>query len=125
MRIEEELSAVHLRLSRVYVENMNYDLLIKRFDREGTFLYVDPPYYGCEDYYGDGIFSRDDFARLQAVLADIKGKFLMSINDKPDIRQIFKDFYIEEVQTTYLTAGANKKKRVTELLISNYRPVKN
>jgi DNA adenine methylase len=59
------------------------------------------------------------------VLADIKGKFLMSINDKPDIRQIFKDFYIEEVQTTYLTAGANKKKRVTELLISNYRPVKN
>jgi DNA adenine methylase len=125
MRIEEELSAVHLRLSRVYVENMNYDLLIKRFDREGTFFYVDPPYYGCEDYYGDGIFSRDDFARLQAVLADIKGKFLMSINDKPDIRQIFKDFYIEEVQTTYLTAGANKKKRVTELLISNYRPVKN
>lgn len=33
LRIEEELSAAHLRLSRVYIENMNYAKLISRFDR--------------------------------------------------------------------------------------------
>jgi hypothetical protein len=46
----------------------------------------------------------------------------MSINDEPEIRQLYKDFIIQEVQTTYITAGANKRKRVTELLIMNYEP---
>ncbi len=41
MRIEEELSIVHLRLSRVYIENMDYKALIPRFDRPETFFYLD------------------------------------------------------------------------------------
>jgi len=56
LRIEEELSAVHLRLSRVFIENRSYADVIKRFDRQETFFYVDPPYYGYEDYYGTGFF---------------------------------------------------------------------
>lgn len=122
LRLEEELSLAHLRLSRVYVENMPYQDLIPRFDRSHTLFYVDPPYWGCEDYYGRGIFSRDDFTRLRDILSSVQGKFILSINDVPEIRQLFKDFYIEEVPTTYLTAGANKQKKVTELLIMNYLP---
>jgi len=56
LRIEEELSAVHLRLSRVFIENRSYADVIKRFDRPETFFYVDPPYYGYEDYCGTGFF---------------------------------------------------------------------
>lgn len=121
LRIEEDLSAVHLRLAQVYIANMNYDVLIKRFDREETFFYVDPPYFGCEDYYGDGIFSRSDFQTLRDLLSGIKGKFIMSINDQPEIRSLFKGCHISRVDTIY-TAGTKSKKRVTELLISNYDP---
>jgi DNA adenine methylase len=46
LRMEDELSAVHLRLSRVYIENMHYDQFIRRFDKFQTFFYIDPPYYG-------------------------------------------------------------------------------
>jgi len=120
LRIEEELSAVHLRLSRVYVENRPYDNIINRFDKPDTFFYCDPPYYGYEDYYGKGIFSPDDFRRLRDILSVIRGKFIMSINDVPDIRQLFKAFRLEVVKTTYMAAGADKKKRVNELLIMNY-----
>ncbi len=120
LRIEEELSAVHLRLSRVYVENRPFDAIINRFDKPDTFFYCDPPYYGFEDYYGKGIFSREDFGRLKDILAGIKGKFIMSINDVPDIRSLFKGFKIEAVGTTYTAGGANKKKSVKELLIRNY-----
>jgi DNA adenine methylase len=119
LRIEEDLSAAHLRLSRVYVENMHYDALIRRFDRPETFFYVDPPYYGCETDYGPGIFFRDDFERLRDLLSGISGKFIMSINDVPEIRDLFSGFHIEEVSTTYLAAGAGKKKSVTELLVMN------
>lgn len=54
LRIEEELSAAHLRLCRVYIENLPYERVIERFDKPHTFFYLDPPYHGCEDYYGPG-----------------------------------------------------------------------
>jgi len=68
LRIEEDLSAAHLRLSNVMVENLGFADCIKRYDREHTFFYLDPPYFGVEDYYGDGLFSRDDFGRLATIL---------------------------------------------------------
>ena len=63
---------------------------------------------------------REDFAVLKELLANIKGKFIMSINDAEEIRTLFKDFKIEEVSTSYTAGGADKKKRVQELLIRNY-----
>jgi DNA adenine methylase len=144
LRIEEELSAAHLRLARVYIENMHYeDLirrfdkphtffyvdenmhyedLIRRFDKPHTFFYVDPPYYGCENYYGESIFKRKDFGKLRDVLKCIKGKFMMSINDAKEIKELYRGFHVRKVETTYTASGADKKKRVAELLIMNYRP---
>jgi len=122
LRIEEELSAVHLRLSRVYIENKAYSEVIRRFDKPSTFFYIDPPYYGCEDYYGTGIFGRDDFAKLKAMLAGITGKFIMSINDVEYIRSLFAEYHIESVATSYSAGGGNKKKPVNELLIMNFEP---
>ncbi|PKN71187.1 MAG: adenine methyltransferase [Deltaproteobacteria bacterium HGW-Deltaproteobacteria-12] len=120
LRIEEELSAVYLRLARVYIENKPYETIIPRFDRPDTFFYIDPPYYDCEDYYGKGIFSRTDFTTLRDILSKINGKFIMSINDTKEIRALYKGFKIETVKTSYSAGGANKKKQVEELLISNY-----
>lgn len=120
LRIEEELSAVHLRLSRVYIENRPYEAIIQRFDKPDTFFYVDPPYYGCEDYYGRGIFKRADFTKLRDILIQINGRFIMSINDTDEIRDLFRDFKIETVGTSYSAGGANRKKQVNELLIRNY-----
>jgi len=120
LRIEEELSEAHLRLSRVYIENMHYQKLIERFDRPETFFYVDPPYYGNENDYGEGIFNRADFKALRDVLSGIQGKFIMSINDVREIRELFGDFFIEEVTTSYTMPGAHRQKKVVELLIRNY-----
>lgn len=119
LRIEEELSMAHLRLARVYVENLPYDELIPRFDRPHTFFYLDPSYWGCEDYYGRGIFDPGDFVRLAELLSGVAGKWIMSINDVPEIRTLFGSFRIQEVDTTYLASGAHKPKKVTELLVMN------
>jgi len=123
LRIEEELSAVHLRLARVYIENRSYAEVFTRFDKSDTFFYIDPPYYGCEDYYGDGIFDRSDFMKLRDILACISGRFILSINDVDHIRDLFRDFRIETIETSYTAAGANKRKHVNELLIMNYEPL--
>lgn len=123
LRIEEELSAAHLRLNRVYIENKPFQTVIDRFDKPETLFYVDPPYWGCENYYGNGVFSREDFAVLRDRLVGIKGKFIMSINDVPEIREMFRDFTIQEVPTKY-SMGKEGVKPVTELLIMNYQPPK-
>lgn len=121
MRVEEELSEAHLRLSRVYVENKPYEYVLKRFDKVDTLFYIDPPYFGCENYYGKGLFNRDDFTKLRDQLAGLKGKFIMSINDVVDIRELYKDFNILEVPTRY-SVNKDENKPVIELLIMNYTP---
>ena len=118
LRIEEDLSQAHLRSSQVYIENLNYLDLIKRYDRDQTFFYIDPPYWNCEDYYGDGIFSKSDFNALAAQLAGIKGKFLLSLNDTPEVRAIFSDFVIDSVSVPY--SCGKKRTLAKEVLIRNY-----
>jgi len=46
--------------------------------QQGTFFYLDPPYWGHENDYGPGIFGRDDFTQLRELLAGLQGKFLLS-----------------------------------------------
>lgn len=122
LRIEQELSEAHMRLGDVYIENRHYKDVIERFDKPHTFMYLDPPYAGCEDYYGKGIFSPEDFNDLAGILSKCQSKFIMSINDTPEIRRIFAQFNIREVPTTYSAAGGDKRSKVVELLIMNYKP---
>jgi DNA adenine methylase len=80
--------------------------------------YADPPYWGCETDRGRGMFVREDFERLAAVLANLKGKFLLSLNDVSEVRRIFGAFAIETVATSYSVSNGPAK-RVREVLISN------
>lgn len=121
LRIEEDLSAAHLRLQQVTIERLPYADLIERYDRPHTFFYLDPPYDGCEDDYGPGIFRPDDFAKLSAQLAGIKGRFILSINDTVEMRRVFGGFDIMAVPTRYSVGGGKAQKAVVELLVSNYR----
>lgn len=118
LRIEEELSAVHLRLSRILIECLPYSKVIKRYDRPGTVFYVDPPYWGHESDYGKGMFAREDFPALAEQLAGIKGRFILSLNDVPEVRDMFGEFKIEPVNTIYSAGKGNSPAK--ELLIRNY-----
>lgn len=120
-RIEETLYEVHLRLENVTIEHLPYADCIRRYDGPGALFYLDPPYYGCENYYGAGIFGREDFASLAALLRGISGRFLLSLNDTPEVRLLFADFPFLEVSTSYSSGtlhGHDKKAGV--LLIANY-----
>lgn len=109
------------RLQGVYVECLPYQDFITLYDRPATLFYLDPPYWGCENDYGKNIFNKADFDNLSTLLKQIKGKFVMSLNDVPEIRAIFKAFYIKEVQTAYSIRQNKMKKNkpAAELLISN------
>lgn len=112
------LEDLHERLSPVIIERMSYADFIEKYDTAGTMFYLDPPYFGCEDDYGPGVFSRTDFLRMANRLSSIEGRFLLSINDTPQVREIFAAFEMEEIKTTYsITDGGNVE--AAELLIWN------
>ena len=106
------------RLAAVTLENLPFENCIARYDRPHTFFYLDPPYFGCENSYGRGLFERADFERLAGQLAGLKGKFLLSLNDCPEVRSLFSGFNLEEAQTTY--SCGTKPTKAAELFITNY-----
>jgi DNA adenine methylase len=112
------LEDVHERLASVVIECLGFDEFLARYDRPGALFYLDPPYWGCERDYGPG-FERADFARLAAQLATLKGRFLLSLNDQPEIRETFRAFQIDAVETTYTVAAGDNMRRARELIISN------
>ena len=74
--------------------------------------------WGNESDYGKDLFNRDDFAALAEVLSTISGRFIMSLNDRPEVRETFQRFDIEAVKTAY-TIAAKSAKKVGEVIISN------
>ena len=105
-------------LASVVIECLPYQDFIKKYDTAQTLFYLDPPYYNCENHYGKGLFRRDDFNCIADILLGIKGRFIISINDTPEIREIYKDFNIKEISTLY-SISSKKNKPVNELIISN------
>lgn len=122
-KLEPMLADIHERLAGVTIEQLPFDTFIRRYDRPGMLFYLDPPYFGCEKDYGAGVFDRADFARLAELLAAARGKFILSINDAPEIRRIFGGFEMEAVETTYTIEKGDKAKRAGELIISNIAPL--
>lgn len=115
------LEAAHDRLASVHIERLPFDKLIARYDRPGALFYCDPPYHGNEDDYGKGVFSRADFARLRDLLEAVEGRFILSINDHPEIRELFAGSAIEEVQLGYTVSG--KVTPARELIITGGKGV--
>ncbi|PYP84638.1 MAG: hypothetical protein DMG65_22150 [Candidatus Angelobacter sp. Gp1-AA117] len=116
-RIPEIINSAHERLQTVQIERLSYAEVIQKYDRPETFFYLDPPYYGIRLYHHN--FSDDDFRQLNVCLAAMKGKFLLSINDHPEIRKIFSEYKIEEVEIFY-SLQREAGKRYRELFIRNY-----
>ena len=111
------LDDLHSRLSGVVIECLSYQDFLARYDRPRTLFYLDPPYWGCEGDYGKDMFSRDDFENMAAILKEIEGRFILPLNDVPEVREIFSAFQIDAVQTTYSVAK-KKSQRVGEVIIT-------
>lgn len=116
LRIEEELSQAHLRLSGVNVENLAWEECIKRYDRPHTLFYLDPPYWQTAGYGVD--FSFENYERMADIAGSVAASVIISINDHPEIRDVFSDFHIESVAIDY-TVGGGYGSPAQELIVWN------
>ena len=108
-RLEPRLKRIHERLAGVVIEHLDWSDFIPRYARPGTLFYLDPPYWGSEDDYGTGLFSRNDFARLASALEAAEGMVLLSLNDVPEVRTAFAWAEIISVKTRYFMVATVSK----------------
>lgn len=118
LKLAPQLEEIHERMAGVVIENLPWQAFISRYDRHETLFYLDPPYWGSEDYYGKELFGRADFTAMADLLSSIKGRFILSLNAVKGVFETFSAFNIEEVDCTYSIASANPKS-VREVIISN------
>lgn len=96
--------------------------IVKKNDTKKTFHYLDPPYYQASCHYPKGscdVTPKD----IYTVVKGIKGKFLLSYNNNPEIRKIFcQKFKCAVVNTKYsvMTRSGSTQATHKELIIKNY-----
>ena len=120
LRIEENLSSAHLRMaSGTTIENLPWDECLKRYDREHTFFYLDPPYWETEGY---GVpFEWPQYEALATAMRTCKGKAMLSINDHPEIRECFNGLVMHDLDIKYSVANCHgSPKESGELVITNW-----
>jgi len=115
-------AAILDRLKRVYIENRPFEKVIRAYDSPETVFYLDPPYTVCRKDYYVRAFSPDDHERLAAILRNVQGRFVLSYDDVPLIRALYRGYEIETVRTLLSAEVARgaPRRRTGEVLIRNY-----
>lgn len=112
-----------------FVENLDFQKVIEKYDSPDTYFYCDPPYYSTEKYYSNHDFGRPDHERLVNTLKSIKGKFSLSYYEFPELNVWFPKDQYPWVQKSFKKAAGSKKDGTQndgiELLIMNYGEIIN
>ena len=99
------------------VLNQDYKSVIKSNDSKDTFFYLDPPYESSKGLYAKSDFNYEELAD---VLSKVKGKFILSLNDSPNIRNLFKQFKIRGIRVEGGNEGSIGAKTRQEVIIKNF-----
>ena len=117
--ISASFAPVQERLRKVIIEHLDFEQLIHTYDRASALFYCDPPYMGTERYYS-APFAVADHERLATVLKGIKGRFLLSYNDCPAVRELYAGFDIMPLSRKNQLPGKAADATFKEVLIRNY-----
>jgi len=106
------------KLKNATITNTSFEKLIPKYDSPTTFFYLDPPYENPKQTdYKDYVTPDSVFKALQG----IKGKFMLSYNDSPNIRSIFSKYHIKAVETEYAGHKGVERRKKMEVIITNYK----
>lgn len=112
--------ATSQRMQDMIIENKDFADLYVLHGGPGTWAYCDPPYVDTEDMYPVG-FALADHYRLHDLAVSATGYVMISYNDCPFIRDLYKEFFI--FRTVRPNSMSQKEgSEFPELIITNYDP---
>jgi len=94
--ILQRTDALHARLQGVSIENLSWEYCLQLYDAPATFFFLDPPYLGTVQGSYES-WKRPQFEALAKALRKLRGRFVLTLNDHPVIRRIFRHWPLKEV----------------------------
>jgi DNA adenine methylase len=123
-RVRDLLTEIAKRLSAVLIEQRDFAEILTRYDGKESFFYLDPPYV---EFQANGRYEPLPELRrgeLFKLLSRLKGKFLMSFDDHPEVRKRAAEagFIVKPVSVQYTLASTTPSRNnpSPEVLIANY-----
>ncbi len=123
------LVAACSRLRNAIIMHRDYKDCINYAAGKDTFILLDPPYKGTENYYQKANFDEDEHAQLFAYMNEIhkkfngECKFLITYNNDPYILELAAKYgfytYVQE-RLHNMAQGSKPGEMFEELLIGNY-----
>jgi len=108
----------HDRLQNAKLLNIDFEIVMNKYDSPTTFFFLDPPYESEKKKdYKDYVNPMDVYNAIK----NIRGYFLLTYNDSPTIRQIFKNYYIKKHKVMYSQSQHISNRYKSELIITNYK----
>ncbi len=102
----------------MFIENLSWQEIVKRYDRPHTLFFLDPPYWQLSGYGAE--FTWDQYEEMAIVMRSMKGKAILTINDHPDIAELFQEFRQQKVGIQYSVGQVTERKKSSELIICNW-----
>lgn len=124
-RVIDHVREVHRRLESVVIECLPATDCIRLYDRPTTFFFVDPPYHGVSQPYAPNArMTEADQEALRDALGAAKGRWLVTLNEHPVVRRLYRGWRFERVPTRYslMRKEGNRADVHQTLLIANYDP---
>ncbi len=111
-----KIEKIYERIKNIYVDNSDFRDCFKRWDSPNTFFFCDPPYWDITLYKHE--FSKQDHFDLRNIVRKLKGKWLITYGDGPEIRRLYLGYHFEKIYAPYLHGTRRTRQH---LFISNYR----
>lgn len=110
------------RFKRVTIESYDVLKVIKAYDSDDAFFYLDPPYVSSDQGHYAG-YTKEDFHKLLDACVNMKGKFLLSSYPEDILMEYRNKFSwkFEDHEKTLAVDGKRKVPKIkTECLTWNY-----
>lgn len=122
----DKIGDVSELLQRVEICNIPFQETMANVDKDKTFVFLDPPYYAQE---GSGLYGRNGDTHhgfphelFAETTKNLNCKWLVTYDDSPFVRKMFKGCIMVPFQFDYTLAGKKAEDALAgeELLIANY-----
>lgn len=125
MLLLARLKLAREKLDKVVIENMSFEKVIAKYDKPGTLMFLDPPYYVTSEEVGanyyEFVFKTEQHDFLKLALKNCKCDWYVTYDDRKEIVDLYKEYNLYRLGVKYLAGNSNKMLKKEELIITNYK----
>src|SRR5713226_4080630 len=120
--IWDKVAYVSERFRRVNIDCLDFRECVRNWDTPGTLFFLDPPYLSTVSP-GFYKFSWQDHLDLAGILQKIRGQFILTYDDSPDLRSLYHGFQIRKISAMLASQKVKpgaKRVRLKQIVVSNF-----